>query len=208
GAGPLDRGRLVPDRRRGDPRRHREHQAHRPDQGPGEVGRRVDLLGGSGERADGSPRGEGGRGRGGGPPPLGGAAAGHGGPEGRRRSDRGGAQGLALFEIPEVLGPGRRGVRRVHSPHLGGEVQEVRAARALRRLALGLYFFQLTSALATSSAAKKFFEAFPRVWARWARVRASDVSPAAWRSWALVQSLFHVSLSLMERSTSCIASAG
>ena len=43
--GPLDRGRLVPHRRRGHARRDREHQAHRPHQGPGEV-----------RRASGSPR--------------------------------------------------------------------------------------------------------------------------------------------------------
>ena len=66
--------------------------------------------------------------------------------------------------------------------HLGGKVPQVRAPRALRRLALGVYFFQLTRALATSSASKKFFDALPRVCARCAAASASEVFPAAWRS--------------------------
>ena len=60
-------------------------------------------------------------------------------------------------EVPEVLDTRGHRLRRGDPPHLGGQVPEVGAARALRRLDLARYFFQLTRALATSSASKKFF---------------------------------------------------
>ena len=78
----VQRGRLAEDGRRRHHLRRRLPHPHRPSQGRHQVRRRVDLLGGAGERADGSPgRRRGGRRR----RPrreVGRAPAGHGRPQG------------------------------------------------------------------------------------------------------------------------------
>ena len=80
---PVDRRRLVPDRRHRLARPARLHPDPGPDEGRDQVGRRVDLVGRARERADGPPgRGRGGRDRDPGPEVAGAAAR-------RRRAARG-----------------------------------------------------------------------------------------------------------------------
>ena len=69
--------RLAAHRRRRDHRPARLRDADRPGQGRHQVGRRMDLLHGAGERADGAPPGERGRGHRGPRREVGRAAAGH-----------------------------------------------------------------------------------------------------------------------------------
>ena len=83
----LHRRRLAAHRRRRHDGRAGPDPARRPDQGPHQVGRRVDLVGRAGERADGPPADQGGRRHRRARPEVVRAAAGLRRPRARRRAD-------------------------------------------------------------------------------------------------------------------------
>lgn len=129
----LDGRRLAP---HGRHRHHRPPGLHRdqgPRQGPGEVGRRVDQLGGPGERAHGPPGRGGGRGDRRPAPQVAGAPAGRGGAQAGAVGHQGRAARLPAPQVRQVVAAGRHRVRRPDPPYVHGEVPQAGPARALPR---------------------------------------------------------------------------
>ena len=123
----VHRRRLAADRRRRRARRRRVHQARRPHQGPGEVGRRVDLLGRARERDHGSPRrGRGRRDRG--PDDAGASARAPAWSAGRAPSSTPRACERTSAGGRQVVGPGALRVHRRGAKDLGRQVRQEGAA--------------------------------------------------------------------------------
>src|SRR6266508_3117592 len=110
-AGGTVRGRVAPDRRRGGGGRARVPAAGGPDQGPGEVRRRVDLDDRAGVGADGASGGAGGGGDRGPRRTVERTAPGLRGPEAGGRGHAGGAHRVHRAAVRQVVAARAHGVR-------------------------------------------------------------------------------------------------